>query len=460
MSLQKLPLRTLMESFEELNINRQLLNAVADLGFEKPTPIQEEAYPVGMSGQNIVGIAQTGTGKTLAYMLPILQQLKYSKDYKPRVIILVPTRELVVQVVEQIELFTKYMSTRVLGVYGGVNIKTQMGALTQGQDIVVGTPGRLYDLAVNRSLLLQDVKKLVIDEVDVMLDLGFRFQLNNIFELLPDKRQNIMFSATMTEDVEILINENFIKPEFIAIALSGTPLDNIYQSCYPVANFYTKVNLLGHLLQDKETYQKILIFIDSKKNADRLYEAMEPDFWNELLVIHSNKSQNNRMAAIERFNDNNARILIATDVIARGLDLDDITHVINFDTPKFPENYMHRIGRTGRAEKMGHSILFYTEGEEDWKKEIEKMMEYDIPQLEFPTEVKVSKQLTLDEQPRIIEKNPHKKKTHIAGPSFHDKKDKNKKDYNLGGGQKIKIKKAKKYKIPISRGQKPKGKEK
>ena len=298
-----------MESFEELNINRQLLNAVADLGFEKPTPIQEEAYPVGMSGQNIVGIAQTGTGKTLAYMLPILQQLKYSKDYKPRVIILVPTRELVVQVVEQIELFTKYMSTRVLGVYGGVNIKTQMGALTQGQDIVVGTPGRLYDLAVNRSLLLQDVKKLVIDEVDVMLDLGFRFQLNNIFELLPDKRQNIMFSATMTEDVEILINENFIKPEFIAIALSGTPLDNIYQSCYPVANFYTKVNLLGHLLQDKETYQKILIFIDSKKNADRLYEAMEPDFWNELLVIHSNKSQNNRMAAIERFNDNNARIL-------------------------------------------------------------------------------------------------------------------------------------------------------
>ena len=449
-----------MESFEELNINRQLLNAVADLGFEKPTPIQEEAFPVGMSGQNIVGIAQTGTGKTLAYMLPILQQLKYSKDYKPRVIILVPTRELVVQVVEQIELFTKYMSTRVLGVYGGVNIKTQMGALTQGQDIVVGTPGRLYDLAVNRSLLLQDVKKLVIDEVDVMLDLGFRFQLNNIFELLPDKRQNIMFSATMTEDVEILINENFIKPEFIAIALSGTPLDNIYQSCYPVANFYTKVNLLGHLLQDKETYQKILIFIDSKKNADRLYEAMEPDFWNELLVIHSNKSQNNRMAAIERFNDNNARILIATDVIARGLDLDDITHVINFDTPKFPENYMHRIGRTGRAEKMGHSILFYTEGEEDWKKEIEKMMEYDIPQLEFPNEVKVSKQLTLDEQPRIIEKNPHKKKTHIAGPSFHDKKDKNKKDYNLGGGQKIKIKKAKKYKNPISRGQKAKGKEK
>ena len=447
-----------MESFEELNINRQLLNAIADLGFEKPTPIQAEAFPVGMSGQNIVGIAQTGTGKTLAYMLPILQQLKFSKDYKPRVIILVPTRELVVQVVDQIELFAKYLSIRVLGVYGGVNIKTQMSALTQGVDIVVGTPGRLYDLAANRSLLLQEVKKLVIDEVDVMLDLGFRFQLNNIFELLPVKRQNIMFSATMTEDVEILINENFIQPEFIAIALSGTPLDNIHQSCYPVENFYTKVNLLSHLLEDKETYQKVLIFIDSKKNADCLFEALEELLWGQIVVIHSNKSQNNRLAAIERFNDNNARILIATDVMARGLDIDDITHVINFDTPKFPENYMHRIGRTGRAEKMGHSILFYTEKEEDWKKGIEKLMEYDIPTLPFPKEVKISKELTLDEQPRIIEKNPHKKRTHVAGPSFHEKKDKNKKDFNLGGGQKIKIKKAKKYKKPITRGQKNKGK--
>jgi ATP-dependent RNA helicase RhlE len=443
-----------MESFEELNINRQLLNAIADLGFEKPTPIQEEAFPVGMSGKNIVGIAQTGTGKTLAYMLPIIQQLKFSKAYKPRVIILVPTRELVVQVVEQIELFTKYMNTRILGVYGGVNIKTQMSALTQGQDIIVGTPGRLYDLAANRSLLLQDVKKLVIDEVDVMLDLGFRFQLNNIFELLPVKRQNIMFSATMTEDVEILINENFIEPEFIAIALSGTPLDNIHQTCYHVENFYTKVNLLTHLLKDKETYQKVLIFMDSKKNADRLFESTEEDLWGQVTVIHSNKSQNNRLAAIDRFNDNNARIMIATDVIARGLDLDDITHVINFDTPKFPENYMHRIGRTGRAEKKGNSILFYTEKEEDWKKSIEKLMEYDIPSLPFPEKVKVSKELTPDEQPRIIEKNPHKKRPHVAGPSFHEKKDKNTKTHNLGGGQKIKIKKAKKYKKPISRGSK------
>jgi ATP-dependent RNA helicase RhlE len=443
-----------MESFEELNINRQLLNAIDDLGFEKPTPIQEEAFPVVMSGKNTIGIAQTGTGKTLAYMLPILEQLKFSKDYKPRVIILVPTRELVTQVVDQIELYSKYKNTRVLGVFGGVNIKTQMGALTKGVDIVVGTPGRLYDLAVNRSLMLQEVKRLVIDEVDVMLDLGFRFQLNNIFELLPDKRQNIMFSATMTEDVEILINDNFIQPEYIAISLSGTPLDNITQCKYSVENFYTKVNLLTHLLRDKEIFHKVIVFIDSKKNADRLFEALEESFWDGLGVIHSNKSQNNRMATIERFNDNNARILIATDVIARGLDLDDISHVINFDTPKFPENYMHRIGRTGRAEKEGNSILFYTEKEEKWKDEIEHLMDYTVPTFDFPDEVKISKQLTLDEQPKIIEKNPHKQTKHVAGPSFHEKKDKNNKTHNLGGGQKIKIKKAKKYKKPITRGSK------
>ncbi len=447
-----------MESFEELKINRFLLNAIADLGFEKPTPVQYEAFPVVSSGKNVVGISQTGTGKTLAYMLPILQDLKFTKSYKPRVIVLVPTRELVVQVVEQIELFAKYMNIRILGVYGGVNIKTQMGALTQGQDIVVGTPGRLYDLAVNRSLLLPDVKKLVIDEVDVMLDLGFRFQLNNIFELLPDKRQNIMFSATMTEEVEILIHDYFIAPEYIAIALSGTPLDNIDQLCYSVPNFYTKVNLLIKLLKNKQRFTKVLVFIDSKKNADRLFEATESAFWDEMCVIHSNKSQNYRMASIERFNDNNARILLATDVIARGLDLDAISHVINFDTPKYPENYMHRIGRTGRAENKGETILFYTEKEEVSKKAIEELMEITIPKIAFPDGVAISKQLTLDEQPRIIEKNPHKQTKRIVGPSFHEKKDKNKKEYNLGGGQKKKITKAKKYKNPISRGQKPKGK--
>ena len=183
-----------------------------------------------------------------------------------------------------------------------------------------------------------------------------------------------------------------------------------------------------------------------------MFEALEEEFWSELGVIHSNKSQNNRMATIERFNDNASRIIIATDVIARGLDLDDISHVISFDTPKYPENYIHRIGRTGRAKKQGNSILFFSPQEVNKKNEIESLMSYEIPILKLPNEVKVSKKLTLEEQPKIVEKNPHKQKKRIAGPSFHEKKDKNKKSQNFGGGQKIKMKKAKKYNKPKKRG--------
>lgn len=440
-----------MNSFQELSIQKSLLNAIADLDFVKPTPIQREAYPKILSGNNVVGIAQTGTGKTLAYSLPILQELNYSKSYKPRVLIIVPTRELVVQVVDQIELYTKYMTVRIAGVFGGVNIKTQQALLSEGTDIIVGTPGRLYDLILNRSLQTQDIKKLVIDEVDIMLDLGFRFQLNNIFELLPEKRQNIMFSATMTDDVQFLIQDNFINPQTITVSVSGTPLDNISQTCYAVPNFYTKVNLLDYLLKDKATFQKVVVFIDSKKNADRLFLELEANYWKELGIIHSNKSQNNRLATIERFNDGQTRILIASDIIARGLDLDDISHVINFDTPKFPENYIHRIGRTGRAKKMGNSILLFTKDEEKNKLAIEKLMAKIIDSKKLPNEVVISKKLILDEQPKVVEKNPHKKSKQPSGPSFHEKKDKNKKQYNLGGGQKIKLKKAKKYKKPITK---------
>lgn len=440
-----------MNLFQELSIQKSLLNAIADLDFFKPTPIQREAYPKILSGNNVVGIAQTGTGKTLAYSLPILQELNYSKSYKPRVLIIVPTRELVVQVVDQIELYTKYMTVRIAGVFGGVNIKTQQALLSEGTDIIVGTPGRLYDLILNRSLQTQDIKKLVIDEVDIMLDLGFRFQLNNIFELLPEKRQNIMFSATMTDDVQFLIQDNFINPQTITVSVSGTPLDNISQTCYAVPNFYTKVNLLDYLLKDKATFQKVVVFIDSKKNADRLFLELEANYWKELGIIHSNKSQNNRLATIERFNDGQTRILIASDIIARGLDLDDISHVINFDTPKFPENYIHRIGRTGRAKKMGNSILLFTKDEEKNKLAIEKLMAKIIDSKKLPNEIVISKKLILDEQPKVVEKNPHKKSKQPSGPSFHEKKDKNKKQYNLGGGQKIKLKKAKKYKKPITK---------
>ena len=390
-----------MSSFEDFRLRKQLKNAVDDLGFVTPTPIQEQSFSVVLSGRDVLGIAQTGTGKTLGYMLPLLEELKFSKQLNPRILVLVPTRELVIQVIEEIENFTKYMSVRTIGIYGGVNIKTQSTRLLEGADIVVATPGRLYDLILNQSLIVKGLKKLVIDEVDVMLDLGFRRQITNILELLPEKRQNIMFSATMTDHVDALIDDFFVAPAKISIAVSGTPLDNISQLCYPVENFYTKVNLLKHLLSDGEQFGKVLVFVSNKKSADRLFEAIEPDFGQESCIIHSNKSQNYRIRSIEDFDAGVNRILVSTDIMSRGLDLDQITHVINFDTPGFPENYMHRIGRTGRAEKEGKTILFFTENEKELKDSIEELMDYTIPMLDFPLEVEVSKELTPEEQPDI-----------------------------------------------------------
>tara|TARA_R110000868_G_scaffold19310_9_gene83221 strand:+ start:5563 stop:6921 length:1359 start_codon:yes stop_codon:yes gene_type:complete len=440
-------------TFEDLNLNTPLYNALTDLGFTTPTPIQAEAFNMVASGKDMVGIAQTGTGKTFAYMLPILKNLPFSMQENPRVLVLVPTRELVVQVVDEIEKLSKYINNRVLGVYGGTNINTQKQAIAEGVDILVATPGRLYDLALTRVLQLKSIQKLVIDEVDVMLDLGFRHQLINIFDILPERRQNIMFSATMTQDVDLLINDFFKSPEKVSIAVSGTPLENISQTRFNIPNFYTKVNVLTYLLKDIETFNKVLIFVAYKKMADRLFDKLDERFHDELCVIHSNKTQNYRLRSIEQFRAGDNRILVATDVMARGLDIDNVSHVINFDTPDFPENYMHRIGRTGRAERQGESIVFSTEKEQDAIERIEDLMQMKIPVMDIPETVTVSKELLEEERPQIKERNnPIKQKDEDApGPAFHDKSEKNSKE-NLGGSYKFKI--AAKYKKPKTKGDK------
>jgi len=440
-------------NFSDLNLNTPLFNALDDLGFTIPTPIQEQAFNVVSSGKDVVGIAQTGTGKTFAYMLPILKDLKFSQQENPRVLVLVPTRELVVQVVDEIEKLSKYINNRVLGVYGGTNINTQKQAIAGGIDILVATPGRLYDLALSRVLQLKSIQKLVIDEVDVMLDLGFRHQLINIFDILPGKRQNIMFSATMTQDVDLLLNEFFKSPERVSIAVSGTPLENISQQRYNVPNFYTKVNLLTHLLKDPETYNKVLVFVAYKRMADRLFDNLDERFHDELCVIHSNKTQNYRLRSIEQFRNGENRILVATDVMARGLDIDNVSHVINFDTPDFPENYMHRIGRTGRAEREGQALVFSTIKEQESIENIELLMKMTIPVIDIPDTVEISTDLIEEERPQIKEhNNPFKRKDEDApGPAFHDKSEKNSKE-NLGGSYKFKM--AAKYKKPKTKGDK------
>lgn len=438
--------------FQKFNLSTQLQNALVDMGYEDATPIQAEAFSPVMSGKDIVGIAQTGTGKTFAYLLPILNSLKYSRQQNPRILVLVPTRELVVQVIQEIEKLTTYVNVRFSGVYGGTNINRQKEDVSQGLDIVVATPGRLFDLAACRALQLKSIQKVVIDEVDVMLDLGFRPQLMNIFDILPKQRQNIMFSATMTTEVEQIIKEIFAAPLKVSVAKSGTPLENIAQYTYNVPNFNTKVNLLANLLTNKNEYSRVLIFINHKRIADRLFEKLESIFNDECAVIHSNKTQNFRLRSIENFESGAIRILVATDIMARGLDIDTISHVINMDTPEYPENYMHRIGRTGRADKEGVCIVLTTPKEMENRSEIEALMDMKISLKEISTEIEISKELIPEEKTVERERyNPIKRPEDAVGPAFHEKKEKNKK-VNLGGKYQREIKK--KYKKPKTKGDK------
>ena len=415
--------------FTDLNLNTPLINALDELGYVHPTTIQQKVFAVAMSGRDVCGIAQTGTGKTFAYLLPCLRQWKFSKDKSPQILVVVPTRELVMQVVNAAKSLTTYMNVLVVGVYGGTSINTQTIEVQNGADILVATPGRLFDLAMNGAFKTKSIKKLVIDEVDEMLNLGFRTQLKNILDLLPEKRQNLMFSATITNDVETLIETYFNNPERVEAAPTGTPLENIIQTAYEVPNFYTKVNLLELLLEEDDSMTKVLVFVATKKLADDLYEQLSPKFPETVGVIHSNKEQNHRFNTVKQFQNGTYRFIIATDIVARGIDIAEVTHVINFDMPDVPENYIHRIGRTGRADKKGISITFITEKEKPQQEAIETLMKYEIPVIPLPNHLVVSTELTEDEKPKVFMKTIKVKqpKREDVGPAFHEKSAKNKK---------------------------------
>ena len=443
-------------TFSELNLSTPLLNALDDLGYTTPTPIQEKVFAVAMSGVDVVGIAQTGTGKTLGYLLPLLKQWKFSKEKHPQILVLVPTRELVAQVVETINKLTTYMNVVAVGVYGGVNINTQKLSVEQKTDVIVATPGRLFDLAMNGSLKLKAVKKLVIDEVDEMLNLGFRTQLKNIIELLPERRQNLMFSATLTDDVEFLMQDYFNAPVKVEAAPSGTPVENIEQQAYELPNFYTKVNLLKLLLSEDASMTKVLVFTGSKSLADQLNTELEPKYAEVMGVIHSNKEQNHRFNTVTQFKNGTYRFIIATDIVARGIDVTEVTHVINFDLPDVAENYMHRIGRTGRADKKGIAISFITEKEKTSQGKIEELMNYKTPMLPLPENLVISDELTEDEMPKVYMKEIQIKipKKEDVGPAFHEKSAKNSK-VNFVVSRRDRM--MKKYGRPLTRGQKKKG---
>ena len=421
-----------MMSFHDLNLSKQLLKALDEQGLTTPTTIQSKSFSVIMSGRDVVGIAQTGTGKTLAFLLPILNMLKYSNQNDPRVVILVPTRELVLQVVEEIEKLTTYLTIRTLGIYGGANINTQIDQIMSGVDILVATPGRFYDVILNGTLKTKTVQKLIIDEMDEMLNLGFRVQLKNILEVIPEKRQNLLFSATLDEEVESIIDDYFNTPERVEAAAPGTPVEKIRQSAFKIPNFLSKVNLIKHLFEKDETMNKVLVFTKSRKVADLLFDNITENFPEEIGVIHSNKSQNYRLNSLKNFQENKHRILIATDLVSRGLDISDVSHVINFDIPEDPTNYIHRIGRTGRADKDGIAISFVSDLDVDLYAKIESTLNSTIAETIIPEEVEITPTLLEFEKPEVPGVNYLPKATlKNSQGAFHEKKDKNKKK-NLG----------------------------
>jgi len=428
-----------MSTFEQFHLPKSLQKAIDELGLTTPTPIQQKSFSAIMSGRDVMGIAQTGTGKTFAYLLPILKQWKFVATDTPRVVIIAPTRELVVQVAAEVEKLTKYMSVRTLGVYGGVNINTQKTAVYQGVDVLVGTPGRIMDLALDNVVRFDNLQKLIIDEFDEILNLGFRFQVTSILTMIRNKRQNILFSATMTDEVDEMLDEYFDFPEEVSLAPSGTPLEKIEQLGYNVPNFLTKINLITALLQD-EGYERVLLFVNNKKTADLLADKLEEIYPDQFGIIHSNKSQNYRLQTMEAFRNSEIRGIVTTDVMARGLDISDISHVINVEFPEIPEQYIHRIGRTGRADKTGIAISLVSPREEEVLIEAEVLMEKEISFLPMPDNIEIVERLL------EFEKDKKKKMKFLlpkpkleGGASFHDKKAKNKK-VNLGGPSKTKKK--------------------
>ena len=416
-------------TFRDLNLKKPLWNALDDLAYETPTTIQAVGFNVMMSGKDTIGIAQTGTGKTMAYLLPCLCMWQFSKEPHPQIMIIVPTRELVAQVVREVEKLTTYMNVVVCGVYGGTNMNTQAKTVLQGIDVLVGTPGRILDLAINGTLQLKNIKKVVIDEVDETLSLGFRPQLLHIFDFLPAKRQHMVFSATLSEEVSLFLEDYLITPVRVEAARVGLPIEKIDQTAYRVPNFLSKVVLLQHLMEQTEANSKIIVFVSSRSLADLLFEAIEPSFADAIGIIHSNKAQNFRFDTVQNFQSGAIRILIATDLIARGIDVTDVTHVINFDIPESPENYMHRIGRTGRADKNGIAITFVSEKDEAALIAIQELMQRQLSFTELSEAIEFTDEILEFEKPKIIipGKNIKLSQREKKGDSFHDKKVKNKK---------------------------------
>jgi ATP-dependent RNA helicase RhlE len=362
-------------------LHADLLKAIHQLGYRQPTPIQQQAIPVALAGRDLIGCAQTGTGKTAAFALPILNNLHPIKSGKTRVLILTPTRELAAQINEVLQDLIKHTKLYTAAIYGGVSMQPQERALRRGTDIIVATPGRLLD-HMNRGVGRFDgLEVLVLDEADRMLDMGFLPDVKRIIARLPRHRQTMMFSATMPKEILQLSRQILRDPASIQVGRQAAPVEGVSQSAYPVAQ-HLKTDLLLALLEMIEM-ESVLIFARTKVRTDRLARHLNHGGF-QAASIHGDRSQSQRQAALQGFRNRRYRILVATDIAARGLDIDGISHVINFDVPLTPEDYVHRIGRTARAQAIGEALTLVAPAEEDFLAAIQQLTKTHIPRQTVP----------------------------------------------------------------------------
>ncbi|ALD21806.1 DEAD/DEAH box helicase [Hymenobacter sp. DG25A] len=411
-------------AFADFKLNKQLLTAVAEAGFEHPTPVQEQTIPLLLAGHDVLAIAQTGTGKTAAFGLPLLMKVKYAQGVNPRALILAPTRELAMQLESHLRKMAVHTDLRIFAIYGGLGPKTQIETIAKGVDILIATPGRLMELYLKGNLVLKEIKTLVLDEADKMMDMGFMPQIRRILEVIPSKRQNVLFSATMPDKVSVLSEEFLEFPVRVEVTPAATSAQNVTQSLYEVPNLLTKINLLEYLFLDWDAFHRVMIFTRTKEHAENVASFLKRKSHGEVRAIHGNKGQNVRINAMEAFKAGEIRFLVATDVAARGIDVPQVSHVINFDVPLIYDDYVHRIGRTGRAQHTGAAITFANEAEMHHMARIEELINQKIPLLPLPPEVKVM-ETQFDEQQgmdREIDERRRRDDPSFLG-AFHERKE-------------------------------------
>ncbi len=369
-------------SFETLGLMPQLLRAVSEQGYTQPTPIQKKAIPVILQGKDVMAGAQTGTGKTAGFTLPMLQRLNLEnpapRKRPVRALVLTPTRELAAQVGESVETYGRHLNLRSAIVFGGVKINPQIEKLRRGVDVLIATPGRLLDHVGQNTVDLSQVEILVLDEADRMLDMGFIHDIRKLLALLPEnaRRQNLLFSATFSKEIKALAHRLLNKPELIEVAQRNTTAERIQQVVHPVDK-RRKRELLSHMIGSRN-WRQVLVFTRTKHGANRLAQQLEKDGLSAA-AIHGNKSQGARTRALAGFKNGEIRILVATDIAARGLDIDQLPHVVNFELPNVPEDYVHRIGRTGRAGNAGEAVSLVCVDEHKLLRDIERLLKKSIP---------------------------------------------------------------------------------